>query len=223
MTKRFADLKKIHQAPAAKLLAEANTKLETKLDLPASASVEKVLIALEEADAGLDMIKLLSFALPPREGAWWACLAARDIIGEDQERTNCMATAEAWVFKPSDETREAARHAAEIADADDETNLCAVAVAMCDGKLGVGEMQNYDAPPGASGMAVYGQCMLALGHAGDDFEDHAQFLIERALDIARGGSGKVEPPPPRPKPEPEPIPDEDDEEDPDIDADDTNG
>ena len=152
MTERYADLKKIPKVPAAKLLAEANTKLDTKLDLPASAPVETVLAALEEADALLDMIKLLAFSLPPREGAWWACLAARDIIGENADRTNCMATAETWVFKPSDETREAARQAAELADADDETSLCAVAVAMCDGKLGVGEMQNYDAPPGASGQ-----------------------------------------------------------------------
>ena len=112
--------------------------------------------------------------------------------------------------------RKAARQAAELADADDETNLCAVAVAMCDGKLGIGEMQNYDAPPGASGMAVYGQCMLSLGHAADDFEDAAAYLIERALDIARGGSGKVEKPEPRPKPEPEPIPDEEDDLDEDL-------
>lgn len=191
MMDRYAGLKKIPREPALRQLALANMKLDTALTSPASAPVEQVLAELEQADAYLDMLRVLVAALPARERVWWGCLAAEDTLGDPKTLPPPLAAAQAWVFKPSDATREKARQAAELAEADDDTALCATAVAMCDGKLGPGELAQYDAPAGAAAMAILGMNLLSLGTAeAEVFDHHKTMLIDRALDIARGGNGR---------------------------------
>ncbi len=191
MSDRYADLKKIPARPAAKLLAFANTKLETKLKSPASAPVQTVLEELDEAGAYVDIINLLSCCLPPRERIWWGCLAARELL-EEGEQSHALTAAEKWVFKPNDETREAARVAAEMSEPTDDTAMAAAAVAMHDGKLGGGDLAQFDAPAGATAKYVFGLNLLAMGTYEDDFEGHGQIVIDRGLDIARGGNGTVD-------------------------------
>lgn len=191
MSDRFSDLKKIPNQPAAKLLAYANMQLETKLKAPASASVQTVLEELDEAGAYIDMINVLACCLPPRERIWWGCLAARELVPEGQ-KSMALEAAEKWVFQPSDETRDAAREAAELSEPTDDTALAAVAVTMHDGKLGTGSMQEFPAPPGATAKYVVGLNLLAMGEHEEKFEEHGQLVIDRALDIARGGRGDVE-------------------------------
>lgn len=193
MSDRFADLKKIPKQPAARLLAMSNAKVKTQTNLPATASVEAMLGALDKAGAVVDMIRLLSVALPTREGTWWACVAAREMLGAEVKKTPApLAAAEDWVRKPSEQTREAARQAAELADIDDDTALCATSVVFCDDKLGTGEMAQFDAPPGASASAVFGMVVLALKDEAD-FTSAAQLMIDRGVDIARGGNGQIKP------------------------------
>ncbi|MFQ5621865.1 MAG: hypothetical protein ACE5FS_00565 [Paracoccaceae bacterium] len=193
MSERFADLKKIAREPAARLLATANAKLQTKVKAPASASVEAVLEELDENGAVVDMLRILSLALPARERVWWACLAARDLVGQDVEPAPPpLAAAEKWVFKPTDENREAAREALELAEMDDQTELCATAVIFCDGKIGTGDLADVDAPPGGSATAAFVMNATALSESGEKFDAYGQLLVDRALDIARGGSGRLD-------------------------------
>ena len=189
---RFAGLKKIPKEPALRLLALANMKLDCPLKAPASAPVDVVLAELDAAGAWLDMLRLLAAALPPRERVWWGCLAAEDTLTEDAPRPLTLTAAQAWVFKPSDDTRAKARSALEAADPDDQATLCAMAVAMCDGKLGPGDLAAYDAPPGAAAIAVFGAALLSLGAVDSaGFEARKTLLVDRALDIARGGNGRL--------------------------------
>jgi hypothetical protein len=137
------------------------------------------------------MLRLLSVALPPRECIWWGCLAAEDLLA-GREPTRPLAAAQAWVFRPTDENREAARRAVESAPVNDETVLCAVAVTMCDGKVGTGELAHIDAPPGGAATAILGVNLQSLAAAEPDgFAARRDTLIERALDIARGGNGRL--------------------------------
>lgn len=191
MTQRFADLKKVPKEPAARLLAGANARLKTPLKAPVAASVSVVLAELEEAEAWIDMLRLLSVALPPRERVWWACLAGRDVVGAGAQRLPpTLAAAEAWVFKPSDAARDAARAAAETAEPDEDTSLCATAVIFFDGTLGTGALAQQPAPPGVAQAAAFGMNLIALGLEGQDCTAAANRLIDRALDIARGGNGR---------------------------------
>ncbi|MEX0317050.1 MULTISPECIES: hypothetical protein [unclassified Ruegeria] len=192
MSKRFENMTKIPQEPAARLLSEANTKLATKLEAPASAMPDAVLAELDEKGEIVDMLRLMSVLLPSRERVWWACLAARDFIGPAPENnTAALAAAEAWVFKPSDENREKASIAIDQADMDDETAKCAMSALYADGKLGVGDLEHQPAPPGASEVMAFAVNIIALGEHEGDFEGYAQMLIDRAVNIARGGNGSA--------------------------------
>lgn len=191
-TDRFAGLKKIPKEPALRLLALANMRLDRPLVAPASAPVDVVLAELDAADAWLDMLRLLAAALPPRERVWWGCLAVEDTLPDGGPPPATLVAAQAWVFKPGDDTRDRARTALELAEFDDTATLCATAVAMCDGKLGTGDLAAHDAPAGAASMAILGAALQSLGAVDSaGFEAQKARLIDRALDIARGGNGRL--------------------------------
>lgn len=208
MSERFRNLKKVPKEPAARLLAAKATKLETKLDSPASASVEVVLVELEKKKAWVDLMRMLSVALPDREAVWWACIAARDIVGDDA--TPCLKAAEAWVFEPDDANREKVQMALDTADMDDDTALAATAALYAPGNMGPGDMAQHPAPPAAVSACAFGMNMTTLGVVEDPLL-HLQWLIDRAVDIARGGNGKVEVP--DFDTSPEPMSEDDEEED----------
>lgn len=193
MTNRFSDLKKIPAEPAARIMSRVNFMLDTPLDLPAKAGVPDVLEVLARKEAWIDVIKLLAVALPPREAIWWACMAARDLTGEAAGKaTPCLKAAEAWVFKPDDHHREAARAALDNVYVDDSTELCATAAMYAAGNMGPGDLRDQPAPAGVVEACVFGMVMESAGAAAD-FDAHVQLLIDRGLDIARGGNGQVKP------------------------------
>ncbi len=206
MSERFAGLVKLPRVPARRLLADANVKLDTRLESPAAAPIEDVLVELEAKGAVTDMMLLLACALPPRERVWWACLAARDVIDPEEKPPLSLTTSEAWVFEPTEANRIAARNSMDLADASDDTTNCATAVLFFDGTLGPADLAEHPAPAGAAEVSVWMMNMIAWGHVAETMDEMAQVLIERALDIARGGSGQIPAPPP-------PEPEEEDEDD----------
>lgn len=199
MSERFSNMIKIPAEPAARMLALANARLGVKLEAPASALVSEVLQELDRKGAIVDMIRMFAVALPMREKVWWACLAARDLVGSGLAPPLIVEKTEAWVFKPSVEALIAIRRAVEAADPDDETVLAGQAALSADGRLGPEELAQFDAPPGAS--ATYALVMNArsLTMDGGDPEQQGVVLIERAIDIARGGQGDIGPDGVRPK------------------------
>lgn len=188
MLERFANLKKIPDEPARRILAARATKLETKLDAPANASVETVLSELAEKEAWVDILRLFSVALPPREAVWWACVAGHDIIKD--ETTPCLKASEAWVFEPNDKNREQVQIALDAVDMDDDTALVATAALYAPGNMGTGDMAEHPAPPAAVAACVFGINIKTLGLA-EDMMLQMHWVIDRAADIARGGNGKV--------------------------------
>ena len=192
MNERYQDLTKVPKEPAAKLLAQANIMIKTPLQSPASAQCDVVLSELEEKEAWVDLLMLIATMLPPRERVWWACLAARDYIGPKSPKDpKPLVASEAWVFEPTEENREAARQSLDNAYVDDDTVNCATSVLYSDGTLGPGDLAQYPAPAGAAELTAFAMNMVALNELSDKFETHIQVLIDRAIDIARGGNGQV--------------------------------
>lgn len=193
MTDRFSGMIKVPQEPAAKLLAKASARLTAAIAAPDDASVADVLAELEARDELFDMLHLLAVALPPRERVWWACLAARDYVGPKSDRDPPpLAAAEAWVFEPTDDNRSAASAAIDAAYVDDDTVNCAMAALYSDGTLGPGDLAKFPAPAGVAEAAAFGMNMVALGELSDRFEEHGILLVDRAVNIARGGNGRLE-------------------------------
>lgn len=192
MTDRYEGLVKFSGDPVAKILSRANIILKTPLEAPPSATAPVVLEELESKAALVDLLRVLPALLPPRERVWWACLAARDYVGPKSEKDPPpLSAAEAWVFEPTDEHRTQASTAMDQALVDDDTVHCAMAALYADGTLGPGDLAQHPAPAGASETAAFAMNMVALGELSDKFEEHSKLLIERALDIARGGSGRI--------------------------------
>ena len=191
MSDRFENLTKIAAEPALRFLALANATLTEETTAPAAAPVSQVLAELDAKGATADMLRLRAAALPPREAIWWGCLAAGDLVPEGAPMPKSLQAARAWVFEPTDGNRDAARAAGEAAPPQDETTLAAIAVAMCDGKLGTGDLAAHDAPPGAVATFVFGLNVKSLGRAAPAvFKEYGQALVDRGLDIARGGDGQ---------------------------------
>ncbi|KIC08042.1 hypothetical protein RA19_21260 [Leisingera sp. ANG-M1] len=192
MSARFEKLVKMPADPVAKLLSRANVILKTPLEAPPTAQAGVVLEELDRKGALVDLLRTLAVLLPARERVWWACLAARDYIGPRSDKDPASLTAsEAWVFEPTEENRDKARITLDHAYVDDDTVNCALAVLYAAGTLGPGELNQYPAPAGASEAAAFAMNMVALGQLSDKFEEHGGVLVERALDIARGGKGQV--------------------------------
>lgn len=193
-TSRFAGLKKLPDKPALTVLAECNVKLATPLESPRPAPVGAVLAELDAKNAPVDMIMLLAHALPKREAVWWSCLAAREVEGFDTEKVPaCLAAAEAWVRKPGDDTRRAAFGALKKARPGDDTSLCALVAVYSEGTFGPDELEESVVPPGMFGNLVFARVMKAWSAApAAERPVRGPRLIERGLDIARGGSGRLE-------------------------------
>ena len=117
-------------------------------------------------------------------------LAARDLVGEASAPP--LEAAEAWVHEPNDDNRDAAQYAAQDAEIDDDTPLCALAALYADGTMGTGVLAEHPAPVGAVAHLVAGMNLLALDAMADDAPDHGTVLVDRALDIARGGNGRLD-------------------------------
>ena len=187
---------RIHRA-SLKKVAEENHDRVFRADVQALRVAEgaadiRPATELDGKEAMLDVIRLLSIVLPPRERVWWACLAARDYIGPKSENDpKPLTTSEAWVFNPSDENREAARNSIDEAYIDDETVNCALSVLYFDGTLGPADLAQFPAPAGASETYAFVMNVVALDKNSDRFEEYGQMLIDRGVDIARGGNGRM--------------------------------
>ncbi|CAH1650730.1 conserved hypothetical protein [Hyphomicrobiales bacterium] len=191
----FDHLFKIADVSPAACVAEAGLA-DPALSLGQEAAATPQAFIARLVDAGLwtDAIRFLAFALPMREGVWWACLSARraspdGFNGEGAEQA-AIAAAEAWVWAPVEETRRACLAAAEAVACDGPAGYAALAAYW------TGNLAPPDKPeippdarlaPTAVGAAVL---LAALGRCGAEIEAHYRLAVAEALDIARGGDGR---------------------------------
>ena len=189
MASGFSGLRKVPAEPAAALLDRAGFALGTPLDAPAHASVAEVLTELWARAAQGDVLRLLSAALPMREGVWWACLAARDRLPAGAATTPCLEAAEAWVRAPGEAARQKAAEALASVRPRDATRFAAMAALYSEGTAGTGDLAAHPVPKGAARQMVLAANLDALCEAPDP---QAQFrvIVARGLDLARGGNGQ---------------------------------
>ena len=187
MTSAFSGLVKIEKRSAGEVVRLGKVKFpfrpETKPDDPVAALIEE----LVAQNLMMDALKMLALALPPREGVWWGCLAARDMMQPD-EKTKALIAAEAWVFKPGQETKLALEPFALEAEKPDQM--------MCEAGFNVplpDDDEPPTGPPHLPGLLVF-SAQLASFYAPDFPEDinrQGQLLLGRGLDIAKGGNGQL--------------------------------
>ena len=114
-----------------------------------------VVQALLEAGQAPAALRVVACALPPREGVWWAWVAARHAIGVQQQRAaqppadpdeppplpppaialDTIAAVERWIAQPTDENRRAAWALAEKAGIDTPAGAAAACAFFTNGSL----------------------------------------------------------------------------------------
>ena len=186
-------LKKIQEVSPRDVRARVKLSDEA-LDLIQNATdTPSCLTCLMDAKRYADAVRFLAGALPRREAVWWACTAAR--IGLPAEAKPALVAAidaaEAWVFRPSDETRRLAKDKAEAATLDNPAGWSAMAAFWSGGSISDAGGPAIEPDVTLLPLAVSGAVLFAaVQHDPARAEEQYQVLLTAGIDIAGGGTGR---------------------------------
>ncbi|MCX7069324.1 MAG: hypothetical protein NTW85_16765 [Methylococcales bacterium] len=141
-----------------------------------------------------DAVRFLAHALPKREATWWACLCARNTLTDKTPASEIKAIelAEAWVYKPIEDTCKPTLAAAEATEYKTAASWAAIA-AFWSGD-DISPTPHAVIPPTEKlyAKAVIGAVMLAAtqGEASKVNEKYLLFL-QQGIHIASGGDGRI--------------------------------
>jgi len=160
------------------------------------ADAPSAIAALRGQKMLVEASRLAAFALPKREAVWWACMCARAVPPEQvsEEDEAALVGAENWVRLQNDETRRAAfAHAQTAGFSTPEAWAGVAAFWSGDSMAPLGQAA---VPPAAHlpGTAVAGAVALASVRTLPERRSaRLERFLDSAADIARGGSGRLEP------------------------------
>jgi hypothetical protein len=141
-----------------------------------------------------DAVSMLAHAMPKREAVWWACLAARTALDTQTPPAAQVAleSAEAWVYTPSDANRRACMDRAKETAFDHAAVWAAVGAFWSGGSMVAPELPAVAPADHLTGIAVCGAVQLAvLGQEPERAPEKFRVLLEQAVDIANGGTGRL--------------------------------
>ncbi len=185
----FTGLVKLDKRTAGEVVRLGKVKFPFRPETKNNDPVVKLIEELVAQNLMMDALKILALALPPREGIWWGCLAARDTTMVDGEKTKALEAAENWVFKPCQETKKAVKkYAEEPGEADLMMAEAAYSVPLPD------DEEPPTAPPQLVGLLIFSaQLKSFFAHdLPEDINRQGQLLLARGLDVAKGGNGQLE-------------------------------
>lgn len=185
----FDGLAKINTSAFGGFCRARKLKVDPAHGIDPDQPVAGALAALYLAHDMPTFFRVLAYALPVRESVWLACLAGEQMLPEGAEPTAALKAAQAWVYKPNEDTRKAVELAIKDADFDDPTVLAADAAfhGMAKGLEDV-----VHSPPTACPTMVFAMLLKAALRDGDaaKAETNWQDLVGFSLNIAAGGTGK---------------------------------
>ncbi len=185
----FTGLTKLEKRSAGEVVRLGKVKFPFRPETGPNDPVEKLIEELVAQNLLMDALKILALALPPREGVWWGCLAARDTTLVDGEKTKALEAAEAWVFKPCQETKKASeKYALEPGEADAMMAEAVFNVPLPD------DEEPPVAPPQLVGLLIFSaQLKSFFAHKlPEEINRQGQLLLARGLDVAKGGNGQID-------------------------------
>jgi hypothetical protein len=186
-------LPKLRQMALADALALAGLPTAASTKVAGLADVPAAVAALRAADMAGEAARLVAFALPKREAVWWACMCARAVPAPvGPEDMKALELAEAWVFKPADETRRQAFAHAQAAEFGTPEAWAAVAAFWSGDSMA--PLGQPVVPPTANlaGTAVAGSVALAAVRISPEKRNaRLERFLDSAAEIAGGGSGRL--------------------------------
>ena len=186
-------LKKIQEANPREICARIKIGDEALELIAGAADTPACLKRLIDAKRYPDAVRFLAGALPRREAVWWACTAARIALPPEAKPTTLAAldAAEAWVFRPNEDTRRATKEKAEAAKLDNPAAWSAMAAFWSGGSISDAGGPAVEPDAKLLPLAVSGAVMFAAVQRDPvRADDQYQVLLAAGLDIADGGTGR---------------------------------
>ena len=186
--------RKIAATTAEQICARVDLSKQAKAYLVPDLSPQGFLSLLIEAEAIGDAVRFMAFALPVREGVWWACVVANNQGAEQGESdAACIRSAARWVYDSTEANRRACMTAAESANFEGGAAYAALAAFWSGGSLAPEGMPDAPADPSLGHIGVGASVLLSIT-SGDpnSLPDRFRTAMARSGDIANGGNGRME-------------------------------
>jgi hypothetical protein len=186
-------LKKITAKRASEICNQFEMAAEAKALLDDQISPDGFLDLLIEKGHFTDAIRMLALALPKREAVWWAATCVRATLPADAPPVvlEGLKAAEAWVSKPTEENRWAAKERAERAGMDKPAGWPGMGAFWSGGSMVPAHLPQMLPSPLFTANAVAGAILMAAAlHDPNRANELFKLSIDDGIDIANGGTGK---------------------------------
>jgi hypothetical protein len=184
--------RKVSASTAEEICSRAKLSTEAMALLTPALSPQGFLALLVKGRHFTDAVRFLAFSLPPREGVWWACVAARGIERLAEPDAACLERVVAWAYEPNEAKRRACMEAAERLNFEGAAAYAALSVFWSGGSMAPEGMPDAPPDPSLYAIGVGASVLLAIAAGEPQFaERRFEEAIERGIDIANGGNGKL--------------------------------
>lgn len=137
-----------------------------------------------------DAVAFCAYLLPRREAVWWACGCVRALSGDiAQSEAACLLAAEAWVYEPDDERRQAALKLGMESDSNAPLTWLALAAGWSGGMLSSHPEMPAPVPPYMTARAARIAVQLSAHYMKDKSRLPAQLqaCITDGIKLAENG------------------------------------
>jgi hypothetical protein len=185
-------LKKIAAKRANEICAQVELSADAQKLANDQLSPDAYLDLLIEKEQWVDAIRLLAFALPKREAVWWAagCVRAHLPADAPPKVLEALKSAEAWVYKPTEENRWAAKEAGEKVGYDKPACWATMGAFWSGGSLVPAHLPSVTPSPAFAPGAVAGAILMVGAQDPAKVMENYKLALDDGLDIANGGTGK---------------------------------
>ena len=190
----MTEFTKINEPLAAAISVLLELSDEAKELLTETIKSADYLQQLMEKALYTDAINFLANALPKREAVWWACLCARQSLGNDAPVNDIKAIelAEAWVYKPVQTVCEPTYSAAAATEFKTAAGWAAIAAFWSGENISPSKEAIVPPPTDLTGKAVNGAVTLSAVLEDDPkkITENYQLFLKKGIEIACGGDGQ---------------------------------
>jgi hypothetical protein len=191
MAVQLHHIRKIQAPTAAEVCGRVGLSAQAMAYLTPTLSPQGFLAQLEGAGLGADAVRFLAFALPAREGVWWAVMAGAPLV-DGYEADPCYEAAQAWVYEPNEERRFACLAAAEAVNSSTPGAYAALGAFWSSGSMSPPDLPEALPDPKLSPTGVSASILLAVAAADPKLSvRHLREALAQGIDIGNGGDGRA--------------------------------
>jgi hypothetical protein len=157
----------------------------------AAGDCDTALSALQAASLDVDALRLVAFALPPREGVWWALTAVTHVSRMPMAKPftppmlSALAATEQWIANPDDAHRRAAWQAAQDAGLETAAGSAAGAAYFTGGSVAPQEITPIPPPPGIHAALTFVAVVAAAGADPEQFAPLTRAFVTQGVQLVQ--------------------------------------